>query len=311
VTDQCGANGGYGTLYKVSTNGTLTVLHAFTDLGDGGYPYTDGLIQANDGNLYGTTLLGGSGYGGTVFRITTDGTLTTLYAFLSGSLGGTNGDLPKSGLVQGSDGNLYGTTQDGGTNFDGTLAYGDGTVFKITTNGVFTLLAYLTGANGASPIAPLIQGTDGNFYGTTSQGGTNGLGTAFRITPDGTLTSLYSFTNPSGYISDLGGLVQGSDGSFYGSLPNGGTYGRGSIFRLTVVGPPAPAFQSVTQSNGTLALAWSTEAGATYQVQYTADSNSTNWTNLGGPITATGTVTSATDSVMGDSRRFYRVAVLP
>ena len=123
-----------------------------------------------------------------------------------------NGKSPAAALVQGSDGNFYGTTYGGGTNG------GYGTVFKISTNGALTTLYSFTGGNdGANPDAGLVQGSDGNFYGTTYGGGTNGAGTVFKISTNGALTSLYSFTGGNDGANPYAGLVQGSDGYFYGT----------------------------------------------------------------------------------------------
>src|SRR5208337_2279987 len=132
---------------------------------------------------------------------------TNFYSFT----GGNDGGYPYAGLVQGSDGNFYGTTSGGGTN-------GDGTVFQISTNRALTsLYAFTSGNDGGEPYAGLVQGSDGNFYSTTSGGGTNGDGTVFKISTNRALTSLYSFTlgNDGGYPD--AGLVQGSDGNFYGT----------------------------------------------------------------------------------------------
>lgn len=300
-----GSTNWYGTVFKISTNGALSILHIFTGP-DGVNPYTDGLAQqGSDGNFYGATLLGGTIGQGTVYKISPSGAFTSLYSF-----GGDPNSpvIPKSGLVQGRDGNFYGTSEEGGTN--NSNGYGYGTVFRITTNGVLTTMASFNGTNGAYPMSPLVQAVDGNFYGTTSAGGANGSGTVFKMTPSGELTSLYSFASGP-YNEYFGGLVQGTDGSFYGTTPRGGTLGYGNVFRLTVVPPAAPVIQSVTQTNGTLTLTWTTEAGAVYQPQFLADLSSTNWTNLGPPITASGTTLGATDSIANASQRFYRVALLP
>jgi uncharacterized repeat protein (TIGR03803 family) len=233
-----------------------------------------------------------------------------LYSFT----GRSDGGQPLAGLVQGSDGSFYGTTFYLGAN-------GDGTVFKISTNGVLTTLYSFTGYNdGASPKAGLVQGRDGYFYGTTSGGGTKNLwsgggGTVFKISTNGVLTTLYSFTGGNDGGNPVAALVQGSDGSFYGTTQNygqggGGQGPGGTVFRLTVV-PVPPAFQAVTLTNSTLSLTWSTEAGGTYQVQYASDLKSTNWTNLGGPITATGATLTATDSVTSAPQRYYRVVLSP
>ena len=139
----------------------------------------------------------------------------------------TNGANPYAGLVQGSDGNFYGTTAGGGTNGDA------GTVFKISANGALTTLYSFTGGNdGANPQAGLVQGSDGNFYGTTADGGTNGGdGTVFKISATGALTTLYSFTGGKDGADPYAGLVQGSDGNFYGTTAGGGTNG-GAWHRL-------------------------------------------------------------------------------
>ncbi|HTY88000.1 MAG TPA: choice-of-anchor tandem repeat GloVer-containing protein [Candidatus Acidoferrum sp.] len=179
TTSLGGTNGGFGTIFKLTTNGTLTCLHAFTGLSDGGNPYA-GLVQGADGSFYGTTGAyastnqSGTNYG-TVFRLSANGTFTTLVSFAI-----TNGADPRAGLVQGMDGNLYGTTSVGGV-YSNVLGVGYGTIFKIGTNGGLTMLFSFNGTNGAAPEAPLIQASDGNFYGTTQQGGTNGYGTIFRL----------------------------------------------------------------------------------------------------------------------------------
>ena len=301
-------NNGYGngTVFKISTNGALTTLYSCTD--EEAAP--NGLVQGSDGNFYGTTQYGGTNSGsGTVFRISTNGALTNLYSFT----GGNDGANPVAGLVQGSDGNFYGTTRSGGTNQSGT-------VFQISTNGALTTLyafGTVTDANGhpldgAQPQAGLVRGSDGNFYGTTQSGGTNnvwngGNGTVFRISSTGSLTTLYSFTGTNDGAAPEAGLVQGSDGSFYGTTVNGGQGGGGTVFRLTIV----PEFQAMTLANSTLSLTWSTEAGGTYQLQWNADLSSSNWTNLRGPVTATGPALIATDSVTNAPRRFYRMVLSP
>ncbi len=158
---------------------TLTTLASF-DGANGAYPYVlMTLVQGNDGNFYGTTYEGGANNGGTVFKITSTGTLTALYSFCAQS-GCTDGAYPFGGLVQGTDGNFYGTTYEGGAN-DG------GTVFKITPAGTLTTLYSFCAQGGCTdgefPIDKLVQGTDGNFYGTTEGGGTSGAGIVFNSSP--------------------------------------------------------------------------------------------------------------------------------
>ncbi len=180
-----------------------------------------GLVQGSDGNFYGATHNSGANDVGTVFRMTTDGVLTTLVEF-TGNGTSNKGSLPRAGLVQGSDGKFYGTTGGGGANDAGT-------VFRMTPAGVLTTLVEFTG-NGTSnkgslPRARLLQGSDGDFYGTTYLGGGNNLGTVFRISPSGVLTTLVQFTGNG--TSNKGskpsaGLVQASDGNFYGTTESGG-----------------------------------------------------------------------------------------
>jgi uncharacterized repeat protein (TIGR03803 family) len=229
---------------------TFTVLHSF-DGTDGSAPYA-ALVQATDGNFYGTTSgVGPSANNGTAFKITPNGTLTTLYSFcsLSSCADGTN---PLAALVQATDGNFYGTTPDGGAN-------GYGTVFKLTAGGTLTPLHSFNVTDGAYPRGGLVQGTDGNFYGTTS--GTHpitgtfvGFGTVFNITPSGTLTTLHSFDFTDGYFPSAG-PVQATDGNFYGTTAEGGANGDGTVFSLSVgLGPPptptCPLSQGFRKNHG-------------------------------------------------------------
>lgn len=222
-----GGSNSYGSVFKMTANGAVTGLHGFTGGNDGGYPYA-GVVQGRDGKLYGTTVEFGANDFGTVFSLTTNGTLAVLASF-----GYTNGGFPEGGIIQGADGKLYGTTYEGGSN-------GYGTVFCLTTNGALTTLFSFGLTNGGSPAAALVQGTDGNFYGTTSAGGAGGQGTAFRITTNGTLTTLLWFDGLNGADPEAP-MVQASDGNFYGTTVQGGTGfnlsaggGNGVIFRLTV-----------------------------------------------------------------------------
>jgi len=229
-----------GEVFKATPGGTLTTLYSFCTISvnswcvDGAKPQT-GLVQGKDGNFYGTTSQGGDEINqGTVFRITPQGALTTLYVFCM-QHGCTDGAEPFSGLVQGSDGNLYGTTDGGGTN-------GMGTVFKITTAGVLTTLysfcAQANCSDGAYAYAGLAQGSDGNFYGTTEQGGTStgcykGCGVIFKITPQGTFTTMHSFDYNTDGGEPLTSLLQASDGNFYGTTGFGGANYYGTIFKVT------------------------------------------------------------------------------
>jgi len=231
-------NGTYyaGTVFKLSSLGHLTILYAFngSELGLGveGAP-----VQGADGNFYGAASSGGRSCGdytcGTAFKITTSGALTDIYEFA-----GTYGSAPVGGLVQGVDGNLYGTAVLGGTGNCGN--YGCGTIFRLSTSGVFKLLHNFSFSDGSGPNGGLIQGADGNFYGTTEGGGANGWGTVFAITPEGALTTLYNFTDGPDGGDPAGPLVQGSDGNLYGTAFIGGNFscheGCGTVFQLTLSG---------------------------------------------------------------------------
>jgi uncharacterized repeat protein (TIGR03803 family) len=214
------------TVVPVSAAGTrLVTLHWFSSTsGGGGWP-PNGLVCATNGDLYGTTQFGraGSPSGlGTAFRLTTNGVLTTLVSF-----SGASGSVPQAALAQGNDGNLYGTTKFGGTNFVGN-------VFQMTPEGGLTnLYSFTDGADGSYPVAPLLPATDGDLYGTTPAGGDYAYGNVFRITPTGAFTNLYSFTGGIDGNGPTGALVQGADGNFYGLTPYGGAYGKGNAFSIT------------------------------------------------------------------------------
>jgi len=240
---------GYGSVYKMTSSGSLSTLYTFNPVTepDGAYPSAN-LVQGSDGNFYGTTLQAGASGNGIVFKITPSGSETILHAF-----GYTDGSNPTGALVIGNDGNFYGTTLTGGAHVNGT---GGGTVFKITPSGGFTLLYSFnpsSSADGYEPLAGLVKGSGGNFYGTTAAGGVNGAGTVFVITPSGALTYLHSFSAVNGSYENsdganpFGGLVQVSDGSFYGTTMDGGSAGKGTVFKLTVagIGPSAGSMYSL------------------------------------------------------------------
>jgi uncharacterized repeat protein (TIGR03803 family) len=236
-TTEFEGNANDGTVFKVTPAGILTTLVSFNSA-TGIYP-NGRLVQGSDGNFYGTTYGVYNQPAGTVFKVTPAGVLTTLVAF-----NGANGAKPSAGLVQGSDGNFYGTTQYGGSTYSSSpYNPGYGTIFRMTPAGVLTTLFSFTGPNGAAPAASMIVGSDGNFYGTTSGGGSTygtnggtGFGTAFMMTPTGILTTLASFTGPNG-SEPYGSLTQGGDGNFYGTAEFGGIANDGVIFQLI----PAPA----------------------------------------------------------------------
>ncbi len=212
-----------GTIFKISPARVLTTLHSFNGA-DGSFP--NGMVQATDGNLYGTAQEGGANNGGTFFKMTRSGTLTTLYNSCS-LTDCADGGAPSSAPVQATDGNFYGTT------FVGGAGLGGGTVYKITPKGKLTTLATM----GGSPAGALVQATDGNFYGTGARSGT-----VFKMTPSGSLTTL-------GVVGQYAyaGLVQATDGNFYGTV-----YGQpGTVFAITPKGTVTTPYTFCSQPSCT------------------------------------------------------------
>jgi uncharacterized repeat protein (TIGR03803 family) len=249
----CGSLGGCGTVFEITSTGTITAFNGFDDTG-GGHGPTAGVVIAANGNFYGTTTDGGVNGGGTVFKMTPAGVLTTLYSFCS-KTNCEDGLYPYNGLVLGASGNFYGTTFSGGT---GAACDGCGTIFKITPAGVLTTLynfCALTGCpDGEDPSAALALGTDGNFYGTTAYGGASNAGTVFKITTAGQLTTLHSFAFSDGDQPEAR-LFQGSDGNFYGTTQLGGSgsgqacNGCGTAFKITTAGVLTTLYNFCSQAN--------------------------------------------------------------
>lgn len=226
-----GANGN-GGVFKMTPAGALTTVYSFCakpNCADGSLPVA-GLLQATDGDLYGTTAAGGAyRYYGTIFKITLARKLTTLHSFNY-----SGGAYPYAGVIQALDGNLYGTTEGGD-------AAGAGTLFELASSGAFTTLhgfeGGIDGIDGTAPGAPLVQATDGNFYSTTLQGGNANFGTIFQLNPSGTLTTMYNFRD-GGDGAVPGALFQATDGNIYGTAEIGTFLGAGDVFRLSLnLGP--------------------------------------------------------------------------
>ena len=281
-----GGTNGVGTVFRITTNGEMTSLVSFA-VTNGARP-TAGLTLGSDGALYGTTSQGGLDptnflvdYG-SVFRITTNGELTTLAMF-----NGYGVAFPCGGLMLGNDGLLYGTTS--------------GTVFSITTNGILDNFASLDFYNsGIDPDGALIQCFDGAFYGTTSQGGGGyGGGTLFRVTTNGLVSPIIPLPQP------MAGLLRGMDGALYGTTSQGGLYGGGTVFRVDLASSIF-VYPLVQETNG-YSINFNGLPGDSYQVLRA--------TNLAGPWL---TITNVTAGQFGDGHcidsssplqnAFYRLA---
>jgi uncharacterized repeat protein (TIGR03803 family) len=248
-------------LCAVAVTATASFAQTFNTLldfsgADGAGPQGT-LVQGTDGNLYGTTKFGGANSAGTVFKLASDGKPTTLYSFCSQTYC-YDGAFPAAGLVLASNGNFYGTTWGGG-------AINAGTIFEITPKGRLTILYNFCSGyecpDGAGPSAGLVQGSDGNFYGTTLEGGAHGFvtGAVFKISRGGTFKTLYSFCSQSHCRdgqSPIAGLVQGSDGNFYGTTYAGGANciaqgGCGTAFKITPAGKLTTLHSFCAQTNCT------------------------------------------------------------
>jgi len=307
TADDGGAHNG-GTVFEITLAGKLTTLYSFcllTDCKDGQGP--NGLVQATNGNFYGTTTIGGEYDEGTVFEITPAGKLTTLYSFCS-KTACADGDFPEAGLVQATNGSLYGTTSSGGN--------GGGTVFKITPGGKLTTLHTFCSetdcTDGSGPSDVLVQATDGNFYGTTTGKGPNGEGTVFEITPAGSLTTLHGFGGADG--EDLrGGVMQATNGTFYGTTTSGGANDYGTVFSLsTGLGPFVETIFTSGKVGASLIILGNNLTGTTSvsfngaAATFTVVSDSEITTTVPAGAT-TGTVTVTTPSSTLDSNVIFRV----
>jgi uncharacterized repeat protein (TIGR03803 family) len=251
-----------GAVFRVDMSGDLTVLHTFSGLQGSIGPWAP-LVQANDGYFYGTTLAGGTGSCtsltgggcGTVFKIDASGNLTVLHTFS----GGADGGVPSAAMIQATDGYLYGTTYAGGSSSPSC-----GTVFRIDTKGNLTTL-YSFGStqnDGCGPWAPLLQGADGYFYGTTFLGGGDyHSGTVFQMDSFGNMTVLYAFPGVPDGAGPVSALIQASDGNFYGTTRGGGNsacapqhqpVGCGTIFEIDSSGDETTLYSFSGGADGAL-----------------------------------------------------------
>jgi uncharacterized repeat protein (TIGR03803 family) len=236
TTVQGGTNG-TGALFRMTPAGVFNSIYSFTALAksqqnqDGAYPGAS-LMQVSDGYLYGTASVGGTNGSGTLFRISLGGSFQVVYAFSALNASGENneGSQPEAALIQGSDTNLYGTAYGGGSN-------GFGTVFSynVVQGQISSVYSFKNAADGANPLAALVQARDGYFYGTASQGGSETNGTLFKISGKGVFTSLHSFSGETEGANPLAPLVQGTNGSFYGTCANLGS-GFGTFLKRRLMG---------------------------------------------------------------------------
>jgi uncharacterized repeat protein (TIGR03803 family) len=265
-----------GLVYKLDATGHQTVLYTFTGGDDGGSPRS-GVMRDAEGNLYGTTVTGGTGYGGVVYKLDAAGHETVLYNFTRGADGGApnagvirdsagnfyattqmggsaglgvvckldatrhetvlysfpgpvDGSYPRTGVIRDSAGNLYGTTDNGGT-------ANVGVVYQLSATGRQTVLHTFTGgADGGYPYGGLIRDSTGNLYGTTNQGGAAGVGVVYKLDAAGDETVLYSFTGGADGGYPAAGVIRDSAGNLYGTAGSGGTGGLGVVYKLDVAG---------------------------------------------------------------------------
>lgn len=227
-----------GTVFEVTTAGQYNLLYAFAGSPDGSGPYA-GLIRDRKGGFYGTTFWGGIAGEGTIFELTASGAEKVLYSFCSLPKC-TDGKYPYASLVEDANGNLYGTTVNGGS----TLCYGRfgggcGVVFELTSAGKLRVLHQFKSSpnDGENPNGGLVLDASGNLYGTTTYGGKSGWGTVFKITPAGKETILYNFSGGADGSGPYASLLL-EKGNLYGTTTSGGTVnanctGCGVVFRLT------------------------------------------------------------------------------
>lgn len=262
-----GGASGYGTVFTMTSNGNVTTLHSFNS-NDGAYP-TGGLFQATGGTLYGTATNAGAFGLGTIFTITPQGSFRTLHNFH-----GTDGFLPNSPLTEANNGRFYGTTYDGPDP-------GIGSSYKITQKGKFTTLHVFClsiCSDGGLPYGGLVQGTDGNLYGTNFGGGSDELGTIFMMTLSGTVTVLHTFAPGEG--SPAGSLMQDTDGNFYGMTVDGGDLtcsppdGCGTVYRLSVGLAPFVKTLPISATVGTEVFVLGTDLTGATGVKFSGISSS-------------------------------------
>ena len=303
-----GGSTNLGAVFKISADGQVYgVIHNFlgqTNSGDGSSPGAS-LIQGLDGNLYGTTQVGGNNNLGTLFKLNTDGSVYSILHHFSGSP--NDGRVPLGNLAQGPDGLLYGTTEYGGAN-------NVGTIFRIDTNGnnYAVLTSFSTAAGGYEPLGGLTLGTDGAVYGSTRYGGPNDSGVAFRLSiTDNSYTELHEFLGVAGDgAQPFAPLLQASDGAWYGSTYYGGDRSVGVLFRFFSGNAPV-TITAITSTSTDVTLNFvGGAAGQAYGIQASPTLSPANWQTIGTNSAAIdGTFQFTESGGAGFPARYYRGAL--
>ena len=315
-TTQFGGGGGHGTVFRIGTKGTDFVeLYRFGILPDDPQSPQAPLLVGQDGALYGTTTAGGasvigggSGYG-TVFKISAEGlNERVLHSFRPS---GGEGQRPYGGLVQGNDGALYGTTQEGGE-FANSSSSGYGIVFKLNPDGTgYTILHSFNPAagDGKYPNSGMVIGNDGGLYGTTEFGGSDNLGVVFKLKPDGSdYAVLYNFgSSPNDGSYPKAPLVKASDGGLFGTAQFGGSRNFGTVFRLG----PAPAVMSSIKRLGNRTVQFSITSAPHFDYRIEASSDQVHWQTLTNAYNTTGVLQFTDPDASNFEQRFYRAAWVP
>jgi uncharacterized repeat protein (TIGR03803 family) len=239
---------GCGTVFKLDTTQTETVLYSFTGGTDGAEPAAGLLLDASD-NVYGTTEFGGAHDAGTVFEVSSSGKERVLYSFS----GGVDGGYPQAVLVRDASGNLYGTTYiGGGTSCSMTLGSGCGTVFRVSGLGKETVLySFAGGVDGKWPAAGVIRDAVGNLYGTTTSGGADGYGTVFKLDTSGGEMLIHSFADGTDGATPYGGVILDASGNLYGTASeSNGASSSGTAFKLDTSGVLTVLYSFGSKKNG-------------------------------------------------------------
>lgn len=308
-SDPRAANGygapGDGTIFRISTNGEFATIFSFTPDTPGDQPMVS-LTPGSDGFLYGIACYGPFNCG-EIFRTSLDGTFTPIAA-----LDSTIGTAWLSALIESRDGRFYGVSQfSAATNHSGVI-------YEVSANNSVHTTLSLTNSGGFST-GSLLEGTDGNLYGTTSGSSDYPYGYIYQVTPQGDYSVIASFPRAIG-AGPWGGMIQARDGSLYGTALAGGPFatspvntadGYGTIFRLTVPSAAAPKLRAPIKAGTGVVLSWNALPGRSYQVQYKNALEDAAWNNLNNTaVSATNTIAFTSDT-MPSSTRFYRVLLLP